>query len=242
MPRFIYWKYNKEGYTPTYVPMDDSGLLEIAREMLADGRVRAIIARVGLHGDLTEAEEEEVDTAVIEGAERRRWQDPHPANLYIPIALARQFAEAAIDPADTRSALAFIADRRCDGVVIGKPSTCKPNRLSELLPIMRALDEQEDITAPFKALRQKTFRHGQRFFEDEDQAKAYYSRASHFVNQQRFKYALLNRSHHGFNQVVTLLELYAVRKIDRLDDEEAIAYVLSGNKSNNPMFHVIDDR
>ena len=242
MPRLIYRKYNKEGYTPVYVPMDDKGLLEIARELLADARIRAIIARVGLHGDLTEAEEEELDKAVIEGAERRRWQDPHPANLYIPIALARQFSEAAIDPDDTGSALAFIADRRCDDVVIGDPSTCKPNRLSELLPIMRALDEQEDIKAPYKALRQKTFRRGQRFFDDEDQAKAYYGRAFHFVNQQRFKYALLNRGHHGFNQVVMLLELFAVRKIDRLDEEEAIAYVLSGNKSNKPMFHVIDDR
>ena len=187
MPRFIYARYKQDPLTSSFVPMEDEGLLDIARELFANDTIREIVTRVGVHGDLTEREEEEIDKAVIDGVERRQWRDPDPANLYIPIALARQFSEGNIDPADAKAALEFITDRRCDEVVIGMTSTYKPNRLSELLPIMRALEAREDIKAPFKEVRKRNLAHAERYFEDESLTESHYRKASNFVFWQRFK-------------------------------------------------------
>lgn len=242
MPRFIYAKYKQDPLASSFVPMEDEGLFDIARELFANDAIREIATRVGVHGDLTEREEEEIDNVVIDGVERRQWKAPDPANLYIPIALVRQFSEGNIDPADDKAALEFIADRRCDGVVIGMTNTYKPNRLSELLPIMRALEKREDIKAPYKEVRKRNLAHAEKYFDDESLAKSYHGKASNFVFQQRFKYALLNRNVHGFSQIVALLGPYAEKKINHLDDEAAIDYVLSGNLSIDPQFHVLDDR
>lgn len=242
MPLAIYRKYKQGDRSKPYVPMENEGLLEIARGLHADDDTRSVLRRVGVHGDFTPSEEEEIDGFVINSVERLQLKSPHPANLIIPIALARQFAEGQMDPADTAKALDFIADRRVDGVEQQGLIHDKPNRLSELLPIMHSLDKREDIKAPYEELRHKKLKMNQDFFDNKEQGDLYYARAFYFVNQQRFKYALMNRSIYGFEKIAFLLNMFAERLIDRLYDEKAIDYLLSSNKSENKYFHIVDDR
>ena len=189
------------------------------RELFDDESICRILSRVGIHGDLTESEEERIDSFVIDWVEYRRWKGPDPANLYIPIALSRQFAAGDLDPANATAALEFIADRRCDDVVLARTSTYKPNRLSELLPIMRALERRQDLTGPYEKVRHRTLRRGESYFENEEQASMIHSKVVHFVFQQRFKYALLNRNPNGFERIISLLGLYAGKKIDHLESK-----------------------
>ncbi len=62
---------------------------------------------------------------------------------------------------------------------------------------------------------------------------------SYFVAQQVFKYALKNRFSSPFDDICSVMEMYAEKTIDHLNDAQALEYLLDANARKK---HLIDDR
>ena len=112
-------------YSKRLVPASEKEIIELAKIIWADKKLRRIFERVGYHGDLTEAEETSVAAAIDEFRQGALW-DRDELHLMLSPCLARQVAAGMLDGFDSPEAKRFIDDRRVvrmDAVVRGVKPT-----------------------------------------------------------------------------------------------------------------------
>lgn len=236
MTKGVFHKYQKNVGDQSYIPMADADLFVLAKELYNNVVTRDVFISRGVHGDMTSEEEDVVDRFVVNYVEECKWKSPDPRNIIIAIALARNFAENRISISNEEDAVAFIKDRRCEGVIPTIPSTYKKPRLSELLPILAAIENKDDLLAPFKTVRGTTpMVPGGAYFAEEEN-RLYISRVRDFVKGEMQKYCLNNRDPMLFAMINGVIGMYTRMEIEHLCDPMAISWLASR------ALWIIDDR
>lgn len=212
---------------PDYVSMPTMGLCELACALLVVPDTKVIFEKSGVHGDIGANGEAAISNFIVRYVAAQGWGKPDPANLVASTVLARQLAEGSISFDDKERQIAFIEDKRCDGLGVYErysPRTPKPLKASEIIPILQWVEQQEELKAPFKPLRGKTFRQGQNFFEDEAEGRSALNRITMMPEQMAVhKYGLFNREFQPLHSLMNAVtEHYIMNKLDRYDGAEAI--------------------
>ncbi|MEM7778444.1 MAG: hypothetical protein AAF732_22930 [Pseudomonadota bacterium] len=210
--------------------------------MIDDPETGPVFRRIGIHGDVSTDDERAISDRVEAYAAEHGWEWPDPSNLVISTVLARQMAGGGIARDDEPAALAFIDDKRCDGLGLDDTSR-RPLKISEVLPILRQIEANEDLKRPFTALRGTALPPklpSRSYFPDEeDDGSTFYFAIEGFARRLAVqKYALRNRSLQMLSSVKTLANMYARGDIDRFDGREAIDYMVR----DSILGRIIDDR
>jgi hypothetical protein len=215
---------------PDYIAMPTDGLRKMAVELLEDPATRPVFEKAGIHGDIGPPGEAAISDFIEKYVAAQGWEKPDPANLVISTALARQLAAGGIAHKDTQSQLAFIDDKRCDGLdLIPKRDAAKQFKkltASEVVPILHWIEGQEALKAPWTALRSKHFTRGQSFFQNESDAAR--ARTIALIPGQIaiHKYALGNRKTDALTPLIdNLCSMYAVGQLDHFDEPKAISWM-----------------
>lgn len=209
----------------------------MARELFEDAAIRAALAGAAESGEPLSADDDErISDVVVRCVDERGWKKPNPANLLIAVVLARRFATGEMDPSDREAAFAFIEDRSCDD---NDPvrRRMRPVRVSEIVPLLRAIESRPDIKAPYEAVRGRKLSRGESFFvseQEEDEARFPLLR---ITRDYIIDNALMNRYNDPFNSIKNILGMYASRKIEIIDSNFAIEWLVGVNSKT-----LIDDR
>lgn len=216
---------------PDFVSMPTEGLRQLALALFNDPLTGPIFKKAGIHGDIGAGEEQLISDFVEGYVAQHVWEKPDPSNLVVSTVLARQLAEYGIGHDDVISQTAFIENKRCDGLDLQPDKNAKKQykllKASEVVLILQWLDRQDDLKAPWTALRSKTFKRGQSFFASEDEGRWHSISMSGTAGQIAVhKYGLGNRSLIAIGSLISdLNSMYAVKEVDGYDDARAFNWM-----------------
>ena len=224
---------------PDFISMPTEGLRDLAFALLEYPDTKLIFEKAGVHGDIGEDEEPVISDFVERYVATQGWEKPDPANLVIATVLARQLAEGSIAREDKKAQTEFIEDKRCDGLGTYErysPRTPKPLKASEIIPIIRWIDRQNDVKALAAPLRKKKFRPGEYFFDDPKDWSDFSDTLSGFATQAAIhRYGLKNRNIKSlWYYVEGLNHMYANSEIDKYYGADALEYLKTFFPENRP--------
>jgi len=219
-------------------PDENERLAEIALRLSRLPTVQAIVDRAGFDKDLTDDEERLIDTETIRILDEMGWEAPFFRNILSSLALARRLCAGAMAREDAAACLRFVSDRRCERYYnilrIQRRERPPPARLSDWLTSLHYFQTREDLWGPFTQARAREPGKIGNFIQDEKLERKVYGALTGFALKEQVKHALCAWREVRFSGLVGA---YAERRLDRFDDEAAIAEFLDTNWGD-----LVDDR
>ena len=122
-----------------YEPTSVEDLCALARALLDDPYLGSALQRVGIHGDLTESEEDELAKFIDKFGEKEGWGYREQKVLTLSVVLARQVAAGEMESVTDPAAREFIEDRKFDSTTDNGGILTKTPTAAEVMLIARAL-------------------------------------------------------------------------------------------------------
>lgn len=191
---------------------DPEQLIWLAEEILNNPTLRAVIERVGIHGDLTEEDDTALDTFIENLVEKRSWGKHHPYNLLLAVVLARRLTSGVFKDAHSEEVIAFLKYN-----TMKQASNYIPTPLphfNEVIFFAEALKNNIEMSTVFSNSKNRPG-----FNDAED--KKYLM----FRYQFEKKYGFFNRITPALNSAIMLNRMLARGEIDNFTDKKALEFL-----------------